>query len=322
MAHLLSRSLATLALAVSLPAAPALAISLPFELPGLSREREAAPQPAEPPVLMAQAGDSSVRISQLEEEIRRLTGRVEEMSFLVLQLQEQIRNMQEDNELRFQDLEGGSGGGGGPAPERRSEIAPSGGSGDQDFALGLPASPPMASEPAAGEGPDEIGTILDTASLPSIGSDLSQGNAAGASANAPSQTVASIDPNGPVELYSLAYNYMLAGDYQLAEQSFRQYATSYPNSDDTPDAQYWLGESLFAQSKYRDAAEVFLTAQKEHPQSGKAPEMMLKLGMALARLDNRDTACVTYAEVERRYPQMSQNVKRKLDEERSSASCS
>ena len=42
------------------------------------------------PVLMAQAGDTSVRLSQREDEIRRLTGKVEEMSFLVLQLQEQL----------------------------------------------------------------------------------------------------------------------------------------------------------------------------------------------------------------------------------------
>lgn len=39
------------------------------------------------PVLMAQAGDTSVRLSQMEDEIRRLTGKVE-MSFLVLQLQD------------------------------------------------------------------------------------------------------------------------------------------------------------------------------------------------------------------------------------------
>ncbi|MFD2236116.1 tol-pal system protein YbgF [Aureimonas populi] len=319
MANFLFPSFASAALAVAVSAAPAAAISLPFDLGGRSSERAAASAAEERPVLMAQASDVSVRISQMEEEMRRLTGKVEEMSFLVLQLQEQLRNTQEDNEMRFQDLEGGSGGGG-AAPERRSQAVPSAGSGDGEFALGLPGAAPRAPEAAPQD--DEIGALLDNASLRDIGAGLSGGGAPAASPAPGSQTVASIAPNGPVELYSLAYNYMLAGDYHLAEQSFRQYAQAYPDSDDTPDAQYWLGESLFAQSKYRDAAEVFLTAQKEHPESGKAPEMMLKLGMSLARLDNRETACVTYAEVQKRYPSMTANVKRKLDEERSQASCS
>ncbi len=139
--------------------------------------------------------------------------------------------------------------------------------------------------------------------------------------SAGSNKVASIATNGPVEMYSLGYNYMLAGDYQLAENTFRQYTQAYPSSQDAADAQYWLGEALYAQNKYRDAAEVFLNAQKAFPKSAKAPEMMLKLGMSLARLNNRETACVTYAEVGKRYPDMSANVKRKLQTETKSASC-
>ena len=50
--------------------------------------------------------------------------------------------------------------------------------------------------------------------------------------------------------------------------------------------------------------------------------MLLKLGMSLAALDNRDTACATYAEVEKRYPQMSDNVRRKLQTEEQSSRCS
>nr|WP_304363853.1 tol-pal system protein YbgF [Jiella sp. LLJ827] len=122
-------------------------------------------------------------------------------------------------------------------------------------------------------------------------------------------------------MYDLAYNYLLAGDYALAEEAFRQYSQTFPNADDAPDAQYWLGESLFQQQKYNEAAEVFLEAQKGHPDSAKAPEMMLKLGMSLAKLNNRETACVTYKEVSRRYPQMSDNVRRKLTDEQKAASC-
>src|SRR5690606_4590669 len=78
------------------------AFSLPELLQGSSQSRQ---QRSEAPMVMAQAGDPSVRIQQLEETIRQLNGRIEEMSFQLLQMQEQMRKTQEDNEFRFQELE-------------------------------------------------------------------------------------------------------------------------------------------------------------------------------------------------------------------------
>src|SRR6218665_338072 len=68
-------------------------------------------QPAvkQPPIVNVQSNEVG-RIGQLEEEVRQLNGRIEEMSFQLLQMQEQIRKFQEDNEFRFQDLESGKSG--------------------------------------------------------------------------------------------------------------------------------------------------------------------------------------------------------------------
>lgn len=307
-----SMKLATVSiLAFAALAGPASALDLPFGFGGSGERAPVAARQAAP-VLMAQAGDGGVRLSQMEEEMRRLTGKVEELSFLVLQLQEQLRKTQEDNEFRFQDLEGkGSGASAKPA-ERRTETTPAAPANER-VASAAPASVNDASRPAAAPQVDEIGALLGDTSL--------NEPAPTAAPATDSTQVASIATNGPVEMYSLGYNYMLAGDYQLAENTFRQYTQAYPSSQDAADAQYWLGEALYAQNKYRDAAEVFLNAQKSYPKSAKAPEMMLKLGMSLARLNNRETACVTYAEVGKRYPDMSANVKRKLQSETKSASC-
>ena len=53
---------------------------------------------------LAQAGDP--RVTALEEQIRQLSGTIEELNFQILQMQEQMRKMQEDNEFRFQEIEG------------------------------------------------------------------------------------------------------------------------------------------------------------------------------------------------------------------------
>lgn len=298
-------------------AMPAQALTLPFGIGGgeTAMERSAAPAPAaEPPVRYAQAGDPIQRINQLEEDNRRLNGKVEELSFQVLQLQEQLRKTQEDNEFRFQEIEGKG------TPGKRSDAAPAAGAAAPTATAQLPSqgSAP-ATAPSAAPNGDSIGDLLGEGGLDTAG--LGAGTAPAARPSPGSSTVASVKPNGAGEMYDLAYNYMLAGDYQLAETSFRQYADTYPDAKDVPDARYWLGESLFQQQKYTDAAEVFLTAQKSYPKNAKAPEMMLKLGMSLAKLDNRETACVTFKEVSKRYPQMSANVKKKLQSEAAASNC-
>ncbi|MBC8129281.1 MAG: tol-pal system protein YbgF [Rhizobiaceae bacterium] len=298
---------------------PVSALTLPFGLgAGGDRATEREPrQPVEPTVRYAQAGDPLQRINQLEEDNRRLNGRVEELSFQLLQMQEQLRKMQEDNEFRFQELEGGRASGA-AANGQRTEAAPprtspSTSTGTAGVATGLP--------PASAE-EDEIGSLLgDGLDTSGLGTPGATAPAAGSGGLSGSGTVAAVTPSGPGELYDLAYNYILAGDYELAENSFRQYAQTYPDAADVPDAEYWLGESLYQQAKYTDAAETFLNAQKQHPQSPKAAEMMLKLGMSLAKLDNRETACVTFREVGKRYPQMSANVKKKLQSETAATNC-
>jgi TolA-binding protein len=57
------------------------------------------------------------RVTQLEEQVRRLAGTVEELNFQILQMQDQLRRMQEDYEFRFQELEEGGVSGGGQRPD-------------------------------------------------------------------------------------------------------------------------------------------------------------------------------------------------------------
>jgi len=64
------------------------------------------PKRAEP----AQSADAAFKVQQLEQEVRTLNGRIEDLNFQLLQMQEQLRKMQEDNEFRFQEIEEGRAG--------------------------------------------------------------------------------------------------------------------------------------------------------------------------------------------------------------------
>lgn len=273
------------------------------------------------PVILAQAGDAGRRA--LEEEIRRLNGRVEELNFQILQMQDQLRRMQEDNEFRFQELESKHSNAGGS--ETMSEPAQSS-AGTASAADASNGAAGQSSQTTVGEPPRELGSITldqngnivsESANGPVdlLSGQQSQSNAGGS-------TVAALpSSNDPDEVYRNAYEFVLSGDYATAEAGFRQYIERFPDGSNTVDAHFWLGESLLGQDRYREAAEVFLQANRDYPDSNKAPEMLLKLGVSLAALDQTDVACATFQEIGQRYPQISDALRERVRAERATAGC-
>ncbi|TCP84263.1 tol-pal system protein YbgF [Rhizobium sp. PP-CC-2G-626] len=300
------------------------------------------------PLLKVQASEAG-RIGQLEETIRSLNGRIEEMSFQLLQMQEQIRKFQEDNELRFQDIEGAK-----PAAPRKSgaletprtsseamattgRTAPSatvtdpGASTGSETASGVPGAAPGGLPTTLGQiilddAGNPIGANAD--SLPDPSTDLGAvastdpGTRAAPGLNATPETeqqTASLD--NPGDLYQSAYGHVLSGDYSQAENEFRGYLEAFPKGEKAADASFWMGEAQYSQGKYNDSAKTFLNAHQAYSKSPKAPEMLLKLGMSLAALDNKETACATLREVGKRYPKASPAVKAKVTSEQGRLSC-
>ncbi|MCO5162101.1 MAG: tol-pal system protein YbgF [Mesorhizobium sp.] len=282
----------------------------------------------EPVYQVAQAADP--RIVGLEEQIRQLNGRVEEMNFQILQMQEQMRKMQEDVDFRLQELEQrrSDAGGATPSAEPRTSVAEV-----QDGALPPPSTPApsVAQAPAQGPGEPEkplgsivfdkdgnvIGGTLDPAAVKEAGAgDEAQADTDG-------ETVAAVSPSAsdPQELYRNSYEAILSGDYGTAEAGFRQHITSFPDDPQTADARFWLGESLLGQSRYRDAAEVFVDANRSFPNARKSPDMLLKLGVSLSALNQREVACATFAKINQRYPKSSDSFKERVKQERALAGC-
>jgi tol-pal system protein YbgF len=114
---------------------------------------------------------------------------------------------------------------------------------------------------------------------------------------------------------------MLRRDYALAEEAFRSFLSKYPSDRLAPEAQYWLGESLFQRQLYRDAAENFLNVSTKYETTAKAPDSLLRLGQSLAALGERDAACASLAEVLRKYPRAAIGVKNGVEREQRRAHC-
>ncbi len=268
------------------------------------------------PLLVAQDATADARVTQLEEQVRDLNGRIEDLNFQLLQLQEQIRKMKDDDEFRFQQLEKQHGDAGAAATGRQTDTASD-----------------SSTQQRLGEPPRSLGTLTLDQSGNVVGGKVGPAQQAdnglpgvrtgpAVAVPADNTTVAALPPtDDPDELYDDSYQFILSGDYGTAEAGFKQHIQRFPDDPHAADAHFWLGEALLDQQKYRDAAQVFLTASRDYPDSAKAPEMMLKLGVSLNAIDQRDVACATFSEAERRYPQASAAVRQRLKQEEANAKC-
>jgi tol-pal system protein YbgF len=306
-------------------------------------------------------GDLSVRVDRIEGALRQLTGTLEQLQYQNQQLQMQLKRMQDDTEYRFQQLGSRGGPPGGPPPRAMSpqgpaNAQPQGMPGNRsdvfnpaqhpnapgaprvlgNEAVAAPAQNANNEPPIGAPGGRDVGAPLDLSTL--AGSAPTQPNVPMASAEpmappqssqqpmrnvgAPGAQLATLPPSAtPKDEYDLAYGYVLRKDYALAEQTFRDFLRKYPDEKLVPDAQYWLGESMFQRQRYRDAAESFLAVSTKYEHSGKAPESLLRLGQSLAAMNQKEAACATLAEVGRKFPRATASVKRGVTQEQKRAHC-
>ena len=268
--------------------------------------------------------DMVVKLEQLESDVRRLTGAVEELQYRNQQLEQALRALQG----------GGPAAAGpaarpgpaatpaaptpGPAPGRRSDVfdpqqnptAPGAPRplGSPAAVAGGPISEPPAPIPGV-PGENQPGAPLDLGTMPT-------------NTNAPGQQVATLPPSQtPRDEFDLAYGYVLRKDYSLAQQAFQDFLKKYPSDPMAGEAQFWLGETLFQSKNYQSAAEAFVTMTKKYPTSPKQPDALLRLGQSLAALQQRDLACVTLAEVAKKFPRAAQNVKAAVEREQKRVHC-
>jgi tol-pal system protein YbgF len=308
----------------------------------------------------ASANDLSVRIDRLESQVRQMTGVIEELQFRNQQLAEQLRRLEEEGGGAQQSSAQPPRPNGPPPVIRPSAPPPAGPPGPSGLPGRRGDAFDPSQNPAAPGAPRTLGSLpgggapnqsLDSVAqapplaapggrTPSEPLNLStmNGNAGpdpgyspppggmppqeGRNPVASGTQMATLPPSdSPKDYYDLAYGYMLHKDYALAEDGFRTFLRKYPSDRMAPEAQYWLGESLFQRQRYRDAAEAFLNVSTKYESTAKAPDALLRLGQSLAVLGEKEAACASLGEVLRKYPRAALGVKQGVDREQKRDGC-
>jgi tol-pal system protein YbgF len=278
-----------------------------------------------PSVEVAQADPAQLvlRIQQLEEQLRSVNGQVEGLTFQLTQMQELLTRTTEAYETRLKALEGGG-----------STATPQPSSTPQSQPAAVPDTevPAQGVQPLPGEA--EFDPTFDDGSAPSSdignsadplvgtgatgGTDLATGQPIDLNYNP--QTVSTGDADADAQ-FSAGADALRGGDYAFAEDQFSQFLELYPDNAQATQAASYLGDALMQRAAYSEAADVLLNAFQKAPSSPEAPDLLLKLGVSLAGAGERETACRTFAEIDKRYTSLAPAFVSRLGAEKTKAEC-
>ncbi len=322
-------------------AAPALAFSVSPLPPAGVVTSDA--QPARIHVAQSQeAAQLAVRIQQLEEQMRLLNGQIDGLTFQLTQMQTLVERMSQDNEQRLTALEGGAPGKP-PAATQTDGATPSEALPQDPNTAPLTEIPEQGVKPLPGEeeidpsftdgsaSPDTLGNSGDPLVGTGNGDEaIPLGTGAAVPLGEKPPLDLSFDPNAPAAntgdadadaQYNAGYEALTTGDYAFAETQFSQFLELYPDNSRATDAANWLGEALIQRAAYDEAAEVLLNAFQKAPDNPRAPDLLLKLGISLSGAEERETACRTFAEIDKRYTNLTPAFLTRLSAEKTKAEC-
>jgi tol-pal system protein YbgF len=242
----------------------------------------------------------SLRITELESEIRRLTGQNEELTHRLGQLEEALKKSTSDTALRLRALESG----GSPAKAA-------------DMAARVPPGANTAltrSGNTAVSGADKGAKVLGSLRT-GPGSDIAR-----VARVVKPPSVAKVET--PEQQYDRAHSLIVKQrKYGEAERVLRRFIEGNPKHALTSNAHYWLGRTYFVRADYENAAFAFAEGFEKFPESKKAPANLLNLGMSFARLGKNREACTTYTRLLQKYRNVSGSIKRRITRERRRAKC-
>ncbi|MFD2204100.1 tol-pal system protein YbgF [Kiloniella antarctica] len=261
------------------------------------------------------SGRVELRLSQVENQMRKLTGQFEEVNFQLSQIGKRLDKLVADTDLRLQNLENGNTTG----QNQVSNLNTS--------QTGTPQQPQASGQPGV------LGTVN--------ADDLNNFNTQQQATTAPNTAVDSASPQSliqgglrsdevgaynlpgdtPKQQYDYAFGLLRQARYDDAEQAFSTFVERHPEDSLAGNATYWLGETYYVRGDYQQAAITFADSFQRYPSSSKAPDNLLKLGLSLSSLGNTADACGTFSELLNRYPNSTAIIKQRAGQETQRLNC-
>ncbi|THB74736.1 MAG: tol-pal system protein YbgF [Gammaproteobacteria bacterium] len=115
-------------------------------------------------------------------------------------------------------------------------------------------------------------------------------------------TQGGVDIGSEVSAYKAAFELLREGRYQLAADKFTRFLQVYPSGTYADNAQYWLGEANYVVRNFEQAKQDFKKVVENFPKSQKVSDAMLKIGYIYYEEGNWEEAKKNLQAVKDRYP--------------------
>jgi tol-pal system protein YbgF len=103
------------------------------------------------------------------------------------------------------------------------------------------------------------------------------------------------------KMYDASWDDYTAGRYDLAIEGFKTFIRNFGPYPMAAQAQFYIGQSYYAQSKWPDARDAYQAVITNYPQSDIVPDAYYKLGQTFEQLKQVDNAKRAYDTVVQKY---------------------
>lgn len=269
---------------------------------------------ATPAAAQMSASDVVVRLDQIENQMRMLTGQVEQLQFRNQQLEQQLRRSQEDSEFRFQQ-QGANPAGAAPrgAQPPQQQARPQPGVQQQAAPQAYPPQAPQGAQSDIYSGPSPIRPVAPGGRRSDVFDPNENPNAPGAprplgslpsgQPSAPQTQIMTEEAVGarggreagaPLDLSTLAGDG--ARSQGLPPQRGPSLASATPTPQ-TPKEQYDLGYSFIQRKDYGQAEETLRDFLRRYPNDRLTPDAHYWLGESLYQRQRYQDAAESYLNV-------------------------
>lgn len=118
----------------------------------------------------------------------------------------------------------------------------------------------------------------------------------------PAVTLPSTAGLSPTRMYEQAFGDYAAGQYSLAVTGFESFLRTFPRSELADDAQFYIGETFAAQSRFTEAVTAYNAVIQNYPMGDQVPLALFKRGAAQERLGDVDAARASWEAVVSQFP--------------------
>ncbi len=108
------------------------------------------------------------------------------------------------------------------------------------------------------------------------------------------------------QLYTLAYDLFRDGMYAKARTEFQAFLRSFPNTEYSDNAQFWIGECYFFEGNYEQAIIEYDKVRKIYPHGDRVAPAILKKGFSLIGLGDKENGKAILQQVIKDYPKTYQ----------------